>query len=422
MFYGHQPTSIGNSVVTYEDIMLNYGEHPLSFTPYVNAETNYEFAKNTLQLSSDLADYTSQTTNQTGLYRAVYNTNITDAGDGVLPHAPDYLADVTVNGMQLVTVVDTVNNIIGLGVSSTGQISIYYDGTGRNGLVEYIANNPVSVTYRINDYVMLDNVNFTITDGCIIEADNSVTLSYYKEKSKNIKVVCFGDSITGMYENGTDYPSILGRENDYTVYNVGFSGCRYTDHASANYIPFSMNRLADAVYTNNFTEQDAKAPSISTIYEKRLATLKSIDFNSVDYVSIFYGTNDWASNTILKSTDDISLENKQRTNVEDALKYSIEKILTKYPHLKIIVLCPFWRSKSAGEDSNINPNSNGIYLYEFSDYIQDIAKKNYNLKTINLYWDSGVNAITNRHYTADGTHPTLPMSESIARLIAKSIV
>jgi lysophospholipase L1-like esterase len=224
-----------------------------------------------------------------------------------------------------------------------------------------------------------------------------------------------------MFTNGADYPSMLENGTDLICHNVGFTGTTLTDHNGTTYIPFSMNRLADAVTSRDFSSQDKNATTIGGVFPTRLNTLKSIDFSEVDFVTLFYGTNDWGYNKILKSADDTAAANKQRTNVEDALKYSIKTLLTAYPHLQIVVITPYWRSAGAGLDSDVNANGAGVYLYEYADYIQKVAEESYHVPTINLYRTSGVNAITKRHYTSDGTHPTERMKHIIASRILHTI-
>jgi lysophospholipase L1-like esterase len=82
-----------------------------------------------------------------------------------------------------------------------------------------------------------------------------------------------------------------------------------------------------------------------------------------------------------------------------------------------MILCPYWRAITTGADSNVTPNRNGDYLYEFSNEIADVDKS-YCLPVSNLYWELGANAFTNRLFTRDGTHPT----ELTKHIIADSIL
>lgn len=116
----------------------------------------------------------------------------------------------------------------------------------------------------------------------------------------------------------------------------------------------------------------------------------------------------------LRSEDDPSTENKQRHNIEDAIKYSIDRLLTAYPNLSIIVLTPYWWG-ATGEhhDSNVDANESGVFLRYYGMFIQSTSEENFNVPVINLY-NSGANKYTNRYYTKDGGHPTILMKHIIS--------
>ena len=288
----------------------------------------------------------------------------------------------------------------------------------------YINTEPNTVEYSdiMFAYADIDYEPYTtesvIKQGSILHFSEETNVSYnYTEETKKYKCVCFGDSITGMFDNGADYPYMLTKISDVECINCGFSGSRVTDHTSTHYTPFSLNRLIDSVISEDFTYQDEHVGSVTTkYYAEHLENLKTVDFSTVDFVSILIGTNDWGFGAILRSKNDESAENKQRTNVEDSIKYCIERLQNKYPHLVIFVLSPYWRSISEGKDSNIDANSNGDYLYNFADTIEEIAQ-GCNCNTDNLYYSFGANANTQAYWTIDGTHPNTRAKMSIAKHI-----
>lgn len=314
---------------------------------------------------------------------------------------------------------------------TTIWIDFYYrEESNKANEIEY-SNIQISFDkpYDFREYIA-DNVSSAFEQGDCITFESESTVEYkYIEPIVKKKVVCFGDSITGMLRNDTSYPSIMGINNDdLDVINQGYSGCCFTDNgAITTYAPFSFNRLVDAICDRDFTLQDASDKVDSSkslydaIYDEHLATLKTIDFATVDFITVFYGTNDWGNNKILLSSEDTSTSNKQRTNVEDAVLYSFDKLLSKYPNLRIIVVCPYWRDiTNDGEDSNATPNGNGHYLYEFADKIMEWSQK-FNVKCINLYRESCASKYTKCLFTYDGTHPTQLMSNQISKKLSDAI-
>lgn len=420
-FYTHVGTSVGNTLY-YKNIQCAY-DGLYNYTPYSLPITN-SIIRKTLVLPAVFDDwYTDITHPDTGgLYRFTMNDSVSmaeyPANNDIIPQ------HVKVLGANLVSYNEVYNGVEGVGIATNGRVSLFLSSVqSRYDLPAYLERNPISIIYEPTEgaetYINFENSD--LRQGKVIELETAQDVTYYHKPTieKKYTCVCFGDSITGMFADKTDYPSMIERDTDLTCLNVGFGGSQLTDHSDVNYQPFSMNRLVDAVVSGDFSTQDAKATTVGGLYPAHLATLKAIDFSAVDFVTLFFGTNDWGNGTSsLKSADDTATENKQRTNVEDALKYSINKLLTTYPHLRIIVISPYWRSVSSGKDSDINANNRGVYLYEYADYIQKVTEETYHLPTINLYRTSGVNAITNRYFTSDGTHPT----ERMKRIIANKII
>ena len=425
IFYFHICTSEANTI-SYKNIMIQY-EDLTDFVPYEEEISSIQTAvkKVVLDGSEGIDAYTTAITIGGGTnYRYTNKTLITNTGNDVLPINNDTKANVKVKGLDLVTYNETYNNKIGIGISSTGTISIYLGSecSSRDLLIEYLKNNPIEIEYNTleQEFIGIDS-DIDVSTGNIIISDDEFSVSYsYISPKEGYELVCFGDSITGMFQNETDYPSMITNSSNIKTYNVGFSGCEWTDHTSANYMPFSMNRLVDSICSGDFSLQESTASNCGDIYVERLNTLKNIDFMKVDYVTIFYGTNDWGSNSILKSEDDLNTSEKQRTNVEDAMKYSVSKLKEKYPNLEIIIITPYWRYLN-NNDSDTVPNSNGDYLYDYSNYMEDIAYNDCKVQTINFYNELDINISNYLEYLPDGTHPNEKLKHIIATYIINKI-
>jgi len=227
------------------------------------------------------------------------------------------------------------------------------------------------------------------------------------------KLVCFGDSITGLFLDPLrDYPNLISQSLSLDVYNVGFGGCRMSTHPStALYDNFSMYRLADAIATGDFTLQDAAI--LNTAEEAshiRLDTLKSIDFNTIDYITIAYGTNDWSGGTGVRPPIDNPENLYDITTFNGAARYSVKRIHETYPHLKIMFITPFYQwDITTGLDSEggwrptYNPN------YSKLDYINALIKvgNEEKIPVIDMYRTLGINKYNREFYipSTDGTHP-----------------
>ena len=417
LFYTHMGTDAANTV-KYKNIMLAYGGL-------------YDFEKygirNEYRLPTKEADYTRRDSSASGKYYFTLPSSAHGLPSSIYPADNNTAANCEIEGLPLVTYNQTYNATNGVGVASTGAVSIFYNGiTTKQDMMNFIAERDISIVYYSGASFALDGSRYNFEEGEIIHFGTAPkTVSYYVDIEPERKdIICFGDSITGMFGNDSGYPEMLTLLHNCRGINAGFSGTQYTDHTNANYKPFSLNRLIEAIVAEDFSMQDASPLVDETSenylpwYKEHLDNIKNCVWTDIEYVTMFYGTNDWGSNVILKSQDDPASTNKQRTNVEDAIIYSIGQLVSKYPWLKVAVITPYWRAISAGKDSNVDPNSNGQYLFDYAEYIGETAQEKFNVPVIYLYRSLGANIITNRYFTQDGTHPTEMTKQIIAKRIS----
>lgn len=233
-------------------------------------------------------------------------------------------------------------------------------------------------------------------------------------------IVCFGDSI---FANGV-IASTIAKSTKAKVHNIAFGGCRMSTH-DENYDPFCMYRLAEAVASGDFTSQENSAAGtvVSRYFKKNVKLLKSIDFNRVDSIVIAYGTNDFTVCKGLAAPDD---NLKSIKTFDGALRYSIETIKEKYPHITIFLCTPIYRFylTSDGEflkDSDTKINKLGHKLIDYGNTIKSVGAE-YDLPVIDNY-NIGINKSTKDKYfnADDGVHPKANGCKIIGNNIAKEI-
>lgn len=239
-------------------------------------------------------------------------------------------------------------------------------------------------------------------------------------------IVNFGDSIFGNKRTPDDISTQLAEITGATVYNCGFGGCRMSAH-NTNWDAFSMYRLAEAIATGDFSVQDAvDVSSVSEMPSYFIETrnlLKSIKWNDVDIITIAYGTNDFTASVDIDSETNIY----DTTTFAGALRYSIEKLLGTYPHLKIFVCGQtyrFWMDSSNvfTDDSDTRTNTNGVKLTDFVQKTKDVSN-GYHLKFIDNYFDLGINKFNRSHWfpATDGTHHNKLGGKLIAEHMANEL-
>lgn len=238
----------------------------------------------------------------------------------------------------------------------------------------------------------------------------------YRRRGK--KLVCFGDSITAF----SNYPfRIKDRLGFKDAVNVGFGGERMGQHSDANHDKFSMYQLAAAIQANDFSAQTAAAAALLGYPEPvdhtaALARLTAINWNDVSTVTIAYGTNDFGGSLPIGTSADTT-----GATFRGAIKLAIEKLLTAYPHLELVMVTPMWRQRQASgdnKDATNFPNSSGDFLIEYVDAELDQAAL-YQIPALDNYRNCGINLQTYAVYLDDGLHArTEPGNELLAKRIS----
>lgn len=267
------------------------------------------------------------------------------------------------------------------------------------------------------------------------------TVSYdYEKKVFNIDdiqkpldgkvVINLGDSIFGKRRPPNDISTYISKLTGATVYNCGFGGTTAGTHYSQYYDPFTLHAIADSINTGSWTVQDngitAGGSVIPDYFAEAVALLKSIDFSKVDMITIAYGTNDWNFGT---NPIDNPNNSKDINSYAGAIRYSIEKILTAYPHIKIFLCTPIYRvmlndSTHAVEgDSDTAVNVNGKKLTDFIEKLKQVSLE-YHLTYIDNYYGLGMNRTNWLYYfkNTDGTHPIITGIHLIAEHMAQVLV
>lgn len=215
---------------------------------------------------------------------------------------------------------------------------------------------------------------------------------------KGKKILCIGDSLFGLYHGSDSTPAFVAERTGATVYNGGFGGCRMSVHPSAGYAAFSMCKLADAIATGTWTQQNNEAASGQDYFAAHLATLKSISYSTLDFMVIHYGTNDFGAGVAL----DNASSPKSTSTLCGALRYSIERILAAYPNIFIFVSLPIYRMwDSVGAETYTNSQSKT--LYEYAEAMSEVAQ-NYGCPVIDGLHELGYNAVNFPSVASDKTH------------------
>lgn len=337
--------------------------------------------------------------------------------------AKKYSIEFTANTESITVICYVMQYYFNKGIK-TSQIADLYineasDGTERTGV--YNQSGTFTDSYSLGQ--VQKGVTITTEPSCEVYAVSGGGGSGSASAPLEGKtVVCFGDSLFGMYTGDNSAPAFVAQKTGATVYNVGFGGCRMSEHPYAGYNEFGMYALANAIASGDWSLQEANAASGSSNFPDQLAVLKSIDFNEVDYVVIHYGTNDFAAG------DGVAIDNpnnpKATNTLCGALRYSVETLMAAYPMLNIFVSLPafrFWEDNGVVTYPDVKKNALGYTLPEYVNALAETAKE-YNLPIIDCYYGLGINKSNASNFLGDGTHHNIDGRKRFGEYIGTKLI
>jgi len=235
----------------------------------------------------------------------------------------------------------------------------------------------------------------------------------YKPKTgyEGFNMVMFGDSITHgdlfIDNDGISYVDYAGDFLGANILNVGFGGTRMAlapNQSISDAYLFAFFNLCDVIVSDSANKWDALDAYISTnaTYGPHLTQLKTINWNTVHAIGIMYGANDYMSGTPVGTA-----YNTDYHNFDGACAYGLDKLLTKYPHLQVIIFTPFYRQPTDGDiatDTDNTTNSAGLSMTDYGKSLQNVSDV-VHCPVIDTYHTIQINKYNKPLLMRDGTHP-----------------
>lgn len=193
--------------------------------------------------------------------------------------------------------------------------------------------------------------------------------------------------------------------SDLKIYNGGLGGGCTGERT------IDFQKVADCINSGDFSDIQSGITqySLNKFASANWDRIAELDFNDVDFIGIGYGYNDW---------------NFGRTEeqIKTGFRYGLDKILAKYPNLKIYLFTPsYYKSDDGTKDSDVYANtSSGLYLYQIAEFIEDISKE-YHLPCKNLYYSGNINSFNASLYMNGSPHRNEKGYELLGRQWAKFI-
>lgn len=324
-------------------------------------------------------------------------------------------------GTSIVTVTQKVGGVINSGGDvATASLNLAEDADGLISMdLKPWNNSNIFLSILIDTKKLRANVDTGNIFTDQIQLSTPYLVNQLKSATSTNQLVSFGDSVTEM----RNYPELVGQKLGYKSYNVGIGGTTLGKNNSSYYTRINFPNLVKAVVTNDWADVDAAVDYIKNNEGDDntaiIARLKSIDFNKITTVTVFYGTNDFTgSNTI----GAISLTNEDIATTIGGLNKGVKDLLTAFPHLKLFIITPYHRFIDSGltQDSDLVPNSAGKYLIEYVDAIKQISALNH-LPCFDFYRSGQFSKYNHALYFDDGVHQNDLGNKIITAEIAKFI-
>ena len=252
-----------------------------------------------------------------------------------------------------------------------------------------------------------------------------VLLHFTREKGTDYEIVCFGDSVVAGYYGWETIPSYIEQYTGRRTLNAAFGGLSasipYEDSkAGETTFLFSMVKLSEALLNRDFTLQIMGNKRNITEFPEEwydiAKELDSLNYDSVKYVIIEHGVNDYL---LGKQIEDPADPYNVYT-FAGGLRTSIENVRKALPNATIVLATPIYTRTDYEDKDCYTADFGGGTLPEYVAKEKEIASE-YGLILVDNFTDSGITAENYRDYLYDGLHTLLEGNILIVENIIRNV-
>lgn len=229
-------------------------------------------------------------------------------------------------------------------------------------------------------------------------------------------VVVFGDSIWNTYRNPTGIAYQVAKETGATIYNCAINGTRAsTDDETVDVM---NNWHSKSLSTMIYIMMGIIDPVDQIKGEYAIRVVDKIDWDTVDYVLISYGIQDYLFNARLESEEG---DYYGLNTYMGALRHAALRLHERYPNIKILFLAPTYCDIWVGpEDCTTHDEGHGTLL----DYIEamNIAAVQTDSSFLNMYEQMGISAVNAIDYMEDSIFLNEKAREKYAEIVTESLI
>jgi len=253
---------------------------------------------------------------------------------------------------------------------------------------------------------------------------NTAKIEGFVDDGVTTVLIMGNDPISDKTGDGS-IASLVAKKTQADVYSAGFSGTclaarnsNYSEDCAID--AFSLFYLTKAMCDNDYSLQDSLIDSgaVSSDYAASLDVLKNTDYSKVDVLVFFYDANDYLQRRNLYDDN-----NDTNTGTyTGALRASAKQIAEKYPHIRIILMSPYFASVVDESGNYLSGDTTNLGCGVIPNYLQfSIDVGNECLFTVIDNYYGTIIEDTASEYLVDNIHLNDKGREAIAERLAETI-
>ncbi len=247
--------------------------------------------------------------------------------------------------------------------------------------------------------------------GAVLYSTKIGTKKYHPQIiDDRVQILFLGDSNLAYGYGAGTIPEMIEQELNANIYNCAIGGTAAAKLNTSNYFEnsfdlYNLYNIAKIMECEDhqiardyFIDADWRERETA----KKLIMLPNIDYDTLDYVVISYGLNDYSSGVPLAGEDAYDEE-----TYLGAMRYSVETIRRICPNAKIILssitYCVFEQEGEAPEDGYVKDWGGGT-IDQYRDGLEMVAGEYEGVYFLDNLEDLNINHDTYRQYLADSIH------------------
>lgn len=283
---------------------------------------------------------------------------------------------------------------------------------------------------RGQEFIIDENINVdTEPEDFIIFLDP--TLLNAEQYDGQLDILILGNDTAAYDKGGTNIGDIIAEQTGANVYNCALTGSYMPAIHSIKELEkhpvdaFSFFWISDSIQSNNWTNQETALTLLSDNYDLNhytevLNQLKSIDYNSIDLLLIYYDGHDYLAGHPVNNPFDMY----DHHTMEGSFTGSYERYPYNYPNMQHIFITPTFCYVI---DENGNKEGCDLADLGYGNLPTGLTTlqtqtQNYSVSYIDNFYGININSETaDKYLMEDGITPNKEAREMIGKRIAEFI-